>query len=87
MGSVNAKKGVDRALCLTFLIIGTVADIYLGCKKNEKTHPRNPQNAFYRPDLSEVTTYVSQKSTFSKLIILYTNRTEILHISIFTKEP
>ena len=84
MGSVNVKKGVDRALYPTFLIIGTVTDISLGCKKNGRPHPRNPQNAFYRPHLHDVITQLSQKSTFSKLITLHTNITEILYRSILT---
>ena len=56
MGSVNVKKEVDRALCPTFLILNAVVDIYLGCKKNERPHLRNPKNAFYRPDLDDVIT-------------------------------
>ena len=56
VGSVNVKKGVDCAISPAFLIIGTVVDIHLGCKKNERPHPRNPQNEFYRPDLYDVIT-------------------------------
>ena len=84
VGSVNVKKGVDHALFPTFLIICTVVDIYLGCKKNKRLHPRNPQNGFCRSDFHNA---VSQKTIFSKLITLYTNRTEVLCRSIFTKEP
>ena len=59
------ENRVDRALSLTFLKIGAVVDIYLGCKKNERAHPINLQNAFYRPGFHDVVRRVSQKSTFS----------------------
>ena len=52
----KTKKRADVALCPTFLKIGTVVDIYLGCNKKERPHPRNPQNAFYRPDLHDIIT-------------------------------
>ena len=84
VGSVNVKKGVDRVLFLTFLIICTVVDIYLGCKKNKRHHPRNSQNGFYRPDFRNA---VSLKTNFIKLIPLHTNRKEVLYRSIFTEEP
>ena len=56
MGSVNVKKGVDRALFPALLTIGTVVDIYLGCKKDERPYPRNLQNGFNRLDFHDTTT-------------------------------